>query len=479
MIQNQTFENQNWTLIKKLPPSLFTDNYLFKNEQENYIVMKEVNAFFRSNMIRIDDRVRDLITEATIEHRNYLNIINNSRDTDSFGIVWRTYSESAPYCLIDVIKRLEKKRLTESAANYFFRQILNVFEELREKSLVYLTLRVEDIFLDEQCNIKIADFGLPNAVLKSYSDLEWIKNIYQKNTTLSPEIITGSGFNEKSHIFNLGVILFSLVVGYRPFKEVSVNDTLYAMIQQNEFDKYWALVQKNTKTEFSKDFKDLVFKLLAPDNTQRLCLEEIRLHPWFDSEEETSEKIVSIFSSLLKDSIHKVIENAITPAAKPTNYSYGKFPVYRSPSQDMDFCGLIKFLKDIEEKFEEFPITPIELEDLQMNNNLVCYAIEDEAKDVSNIFTALGKNLIMNSEYKYQFCDRSCLSVQFFKHDSDNDGDSSDSFCDDMFNNPEFEIIFYDYKDKYKKYMIVEFINILLDPEDMDSIISKFSKKSS
>ncbi|XP_025236823.1 hormonally up-regulated neu tumor-associated kinase [Theropithecus gelada] len=68
-------------------------------------------------------------------------------------------------------KIYEKKRLEESEARRYIRQLISAVEHLHRAGVVHRDLKIENLLLDEDNNIKLIDFGLSNcAGILGYSD---------------------------------------------------------------------------------------------------------------------------------------------------------------------------------------------------------------------------------------------------------------------------------------------------------------------
>lgn len=53
-------------------------------------------------------------------------------------------------------------RLSEPIATRFFVQLIDAVEYLHQMKIVHRDLKPENLLLDEQRNLKVADFGLSN-----------------------------------------------------------------------------------------------------------------------------------------------------------------------------------------------------------------------------------------------------------------------------------------------------------------------------
>jgi len=82
-------------------------------------------------------------------------------------------------------------------------------------------------------------------------------------------------------MFSIGVILFIIVQGIFPFKEARKEEYFYSLLLNGQTDTYFS---KTNGTNLSEDFKDLILKLFSYNGAERPTIEQIRAHPWMQSE---------------------------------------------------------------------------------------------------------------------------------------------------------------------------------------------------
>jgi len=137
----------------------------------------------------------------------------------------------------------------EEDAKFFFSQLCDVLSYMQSKGVAHRDLKLENILVDSELNIKIADFGF--ATFKKVNQLESYSGTM---TYMAPEIKESKQYDgKKTDMFSIGVILFILVQGIFPFKEAKKDDICYSLIYNNELDKYWEKIGgKNLTPEFKE-----------------------------------------------------------------------------------------------------------------------------------------------------------------------------------------------------------------------------------
>ena len=154
---------------------------------------------------------------------------------------------------------------------------------MHRKRVIHRDLKLENIMIDENLNLKIGDFGFA-----CYKNVDALKSYRGTMTYMAPEIKEGKTYvGSKVDIFSMSVILFIIVQGIFPFKEARKEEYFYKLLLDRNYDTYWSKVNGHT---LSPEFKDLVLKLFAYDGNDRLSIEEIRAHPWMNNQDYDKER---------------------------------------------------------------------------------------------------------------------------------------------------------------------------------------------
>ncbi|VVC89522.1 unnamed protein product [Leptidea sinapis] len=147
-------------------------------------------------------------------------------------------------------------RMAEQAARRKFWQILSAVEYCHERRIVHRDLKAENLLLDGNMNIKIADFGFSNY----YAVGELLATWCGSPPYAAPE--------------SLGVVLYVLVCGALPF-DGSTLQSLRDRVLSGRFRIPYFM---------SEDCESLIRKMLVLEPMKRYTIDQIKKHRWMSVE---------------------------------------------------------------------------------------------------------------------------------------------------------------------------------------------------
>lgn len=163
---------------------------------------------------------------------------------------------------------VERGRLGEGEARRFFQQIVTGVEYCHLNKISHRDLKPENLLLDENSNVKIADFGLSNCMRDGW----FLKTSCGSPNYAAPEVISGRLYaGPEVDIWSCGVILYALLCGTLPFDDESI-PYLFKKIKGGIYI---------LPSYLSDESRDLISKMLVVDPLKRISIDSIRRHPWF------------------------------------------------------------------------------------------------------------------------------------------------------------------------------------------------------
>lgn len=116
------------------------------------------------------------------------------------------------------LKDLQQCRGTFSnqESRYFVNQILQGLQYIHENGIIHRDLKLSNILIDSNMQLKIGDFGLAIRI----NDPRLLSRKPCGTTNyLAPEVVNCKGFTYRSDVWAVGVIAFVLCFGCKPFEE--------------------------------------------------------------------------------------------------------------------------------------------------------------------------------------------------------------------------------------------------------------------
>jgi len=110
-------------------------------------------------------------------------------------------------------------KMSEKQARRFFQQIISGIEYSHRLKIVHRDLKPENVLLDDDLNVKIADFGLSNEI----SDGDFLTTSCGSPNYAAPEVIRGGVYaGPEIDVWSSGVILYVMLCGRLPFEDDDV-----------------------------------------------------------------------------------------------------------------------------------------------------------------------------------------------------------------------------------------------------------------
>ncbi|RXN04304.1 hormonally up-regulated neu tumor-associated kinase -like protein [Labeo rohita] len=166
----------------------------------------------------------------------------------------------------------EKKRLEEREAQKYVRQLVMAVEHLHRAGVVHRDLKIENLLLDDQDNIKLIDFGLSNcAGILGYSDP--FSTQCGSPAYAAPELLSRKKYGPKVDVWSIGVNMYAMLTGTLPF---TVEPFSLKALHQRMVDKD----MNPLPPSISSAATSLLRRLLEPDPDKRPNIHQVMADQW-------------------------------------------------------------------------------------------------------------------------------------------------------------------------------------------------------
>ncbi|XP_042193837.1 MAP/microtubule affinity-regulating kinase 3a isoform X16 [Callorhinchus milii] len=161
-------------------------------------------------------------------------------------------------------------RMKEKEARAKFRQIVSAVQYCHQKRIVHRDLKAENLLLDADMNIKIADFGFSN----EFTIGNKLDTFCGSPPYAAPELFQGKKYDgPEVDVWSLGVILYTLVSGSLPFDGQNLKELRERVLRGKYRIPFY----------MSTDCENLLKRFLVLNPCKRGTLEQIMKDRWINA----------------------------------------------------------------------------------------------------------------------------------------------------------------------------------------------------
>ena len=221
------------------------------------------------NQYSLDAIKREIEILKSLDHPNIVKYFETNEDEYYLHIVMEYIAGDD---LFKVLTSQKNVRFTEKEISQIMTCLLKAVLFLHNNGIIHRDIKPENIVFLENGNfnaLKLIDFGL--------SIQENAKKENRRVGTpyyMAPEMIKGN-FVYASDVWSIGVILYILVTGKRPFRG-RTKEEIFEKISCGKYD-----VNSLYNAKCSNEVKDLIKKMIVCDPSKRITIEACLEHSWF------------------------------------------------------------------------------------------------------------------------------------------------------------------------------------------------------
>lgn len=208
---------QGYEIIKVMGAGGMGEVYLAKEETLHRLVAIKTILTTHQDAAAHARFAREARSMAMLEHPNVARVY-------SFGAL----EDGTPYLIMEFVDGVslrdrlgEKKQLPVAEALAITRQVVQALSAAWEKKIIHRDIKPGNILINRQEQVRVVDFGLAKAIEVSADgvDMSLTQEGYLVGTPryMSPEQARSQKLTCATDIYSLGIVLFEMLVGTRPF----------------------------------------------------------------------------------------------------------------------------------------------------------------------------------------------------------------------------------------------------------------------
>lgn len=234
--------------------------YRAKDEKDDdrIVAIKVLKPEYWDNADYVKRFRHEAAAASKVSHPNIVNLYSVDNDGKMQYIVME-YIDGRT--LKDII--LKEGPLPAKRAVRYALKILAALDEAHSKHIIHRDIKPQNILVDKNDTIKVADFGIARLVDSKTGTLTDSNTVLGSVHYFSPEQANGDNVDEKSDLYSMGIVLYEMLTGKVPFE--GDNAVAIALKHMNEVPR--SIQSINDKVP--KAIDEVVMKAIEKDPMMR------------------------------------------------------------------------------------------------------------------------------------------------------------------------------------------------------------------
>mmetsp|Transcript_549 Transcript_549/g.732 ORF Transcript_549/g.732 Transcript_549/m.732 type:complete len:422 (-) Transcript_549:4349-5614(-) len=337
--------------------------------------------------IKQDNLIENLRSEIrimkSINHPNIVRLYEVLQSNSKIYLVLELVTEGE---LFKVIK--ENGAMPEDKARKIFQQVISAVSFCDKLHIAHRDLKLENILLDADGNVKISDFGLSGLYSFEMENLIFMETICGTIHYSAPEVFSSVGYDgHVADIWSCGVILFAALTGKLPFNDEAMPE-LIESIATGRFEM---------PTSISRGAQSLLSEILNTDPRTRITINKIKRHPWFMVNYTEAE------GEFIEDDLQLRAVDSVTDSFATPNSGIEGGPKYMNGFDIIHYCSGIMMNRMLDRESELY-------------NNHFCSSTDkyDLIDALMNEIQSIGFNVEVIEKFKLRFSSSNIPILVFF-----------------------------------------------------------------
>lgn len=202
---------------------------------------------------------REIRLARKITHRNVLRTYDYG---EAEGVYFISMEFVRGYTLAELLQEAEGRQMVPRLAMGVARQICRGLQAAHEQAIIHRDIKPQNVLIDHKGEVKLMDFGIAR-MTEAKEAMTQAGLIVGTPHYMSPEQVQGKQLDPRSDVYSMGVMLYEMLVGSRPFESSSLTGVLTAHITEKPMPPI------DIRPEIGRDVNGIVLKCLEKNPKAR------------------------------------------------------------------------------------------------------------------------------------------------------------------------------------------------------------------
>lgn len=203
----------------------------------------------------------------SLRHPHVIQLFDFLETSESYYLVME---RAVGKCLFDRVSELGG--IPPREARRIFQQLISAVDHCHTRGIVHRDLKLDNILLDSEKNVKLADFGSSGRIRGNELMQTWCGS----PEYVAPEIILHEAYQGPLvDVWSCGVVLYTMLCGKYPWGKGEAQET-FRRIKQGDYAELGFMVPQPVK--------ELISLILVVQPSDRITIGEIEHHSWFQQD---------------------------------------------------------------------------------------------------------------------------------------------------------------------------------------------------
>jgi serine/threonine-protein kinase len=202
---------------------------------------------------------REIRLARKITHRNVLRTYDYG---EAEGVYFISMEFVRGYTLSELSEEVENRQMAPRVAVGVSRQICRGLQVAHEQGIIHRDIKPQNVLIDHKGEVKLMDFGIAR-MAEAPEAMTQAGLIVGTPHYMSPEQVQGKQLDPRSDVYSMGVLIYEMLAGRRPFESSSLTGVLTAHITEKPKPPI------ELRPEIGRDINAIVMKCLEKDPKSR------------------------------------------------------------------------------------------------------------------------------------------------------------------------------------------------------------------